>query len=185
MTALGDHSVKGAVEAAGRGDTNPENDTCEKLFPNTRFRVYPQWNLLANPLQTDQTLGEILRTYQDQPLNGRTFTWNEDLCYSEIAEEGSMPAGKGLWVWSEYDGYSQAVRGTPPLTPIHLSPGWHAVVPSSTGMWPDAASVSLPIWLWDAQNQRMTPIMEAPDGLTPGQTYWLHVSSPSGFEWQR
>ena len=140
------------------------------LQTSFRFDLHDGWNLVAPPVDTDQTPAEI---FPDAVLP--LWWWNaEERFYVAIAGDVSLAAGTAYWVWQNGDDFSASFTG---LVPEQFPPfveGWNLVGESPTLEWDVDDQTGDSIWYWQ-DGYTVVPLddlLQAPPVWFTG--YWLY-----------
>lgn len=110
------------------------------------FAVHAGWNLLAAPVDTDQTVGEIFPTLV-RPL----WRWNtETKVYVPVPTDAPLAGGVAYWFWHDGELASEPFTGPVPdqLPALHV--GWNPVGECPGLRWVSDAQTAQSVWLWDA-----------------------------------
>lgn len=135
--------------------------TSASLTVDYHFVVKPGWNLLASPVDSDQTVADIFSQ------SATLFAWN-GAQYVRLPTDAPLPAGIGFWYYSSDLADSIAFTGIVPAELPSLANGWHMIGNCPGLMWPlEGLFIA---WRWDGMRYQRFPLEDLGNGI------WFHGS---------
>ncbi len=145
------------------------------------------WNLISIPLMTiDMQLESILQTLTFERVksyNALTCTWEE--YHTSKPYQGSWPVAlnQGLWIEISSEGNMTIAGIVPDPTTMNLVSGWNLVsYPSFVDREVSVSLSEIPFERVEGFDSTNPPYylrqLFSSDTMTPGNAYWIKVSSP-------